>query len=175
MNEGFGFAEDMAFAVQAVEDKYLSYLQSIDPNIEKINFIYGRPFEINKEIQEMSQGISSRFGKHPLIGLFEPISIIHPKDGTYPYASNVEIIIAMPTSTEKTSYEREQENVKPILMPIYKELMAQIAKRPMVVCQNPKKDLAHRKTVIKNGRFFNDLVDCIEIKDLTVKFHFSHC
>lgn len=175
MGQGFGFAEDMAFAVQAVEDKLLAYLQTIDPCIQKINFIYGRPVEINKEIQEMSSGISSRFSKHPIVGLFEPIAIIHPKDGSYPYASNIEIIIAMPTSSEKTSYEREQQNVKPILIPIYEELMLQIGKRPMVVCQNPKKDLSHRKTVIKGGKFFNDLVDCIEIKDLTLKFYFSHC
>ena len=175
MTEGFGFAEDLAFAVQAVEDKLLAAFQAIDPCIKKINYIYGRPDEINKEIQEMSAGISTKLEKHPLVGLFEPINIVHPKDGKYPYANGVEIIIAMPTSKEKTSYEREQQNVKPILMPLYKELMAQIAKRPMIVAPNPKADLGHTKTVIKGSVFFNDYVDCIQIKDLTLKFKFSHC
>lgn len=174
MREGFDFAEDLGFAVQAVEDELLESFKLIEPNLKKFNYIYGRPAEVNKEIQQMSEGTNSRFEKHPLIALFEPINIIHPKDGSYPFASNVEIIIAMPSTLEWTSYERQQKNVKPFLMPIYERFMHHLSKRQSIIAPNPKKDLAHTKTVIKGGKLFNDLIDCIEIKDLTIKFSFTN-
>lgn len=175
LDEGFDFSKDVAYAVQAVEDKLLCRLQRYNKEIECLNYRYGRPSEINKAIQEMSDGVASKRQKFPLIAVLEPYTIVYPSNGGYAFIDSVDLLIAMPSSDEWDSYTRQTENVDPILQPIYEELLLQIADSPAVVAPNIKKDLPHRRTVHKGGKFFNDLVDVIEIKGLQVKLRNHNC
>ncbi|HEY8969720.1 MAG TPA: hypothetical protein VIM64_11525 [Puia sp.] len=175
MREGLDLVYKFQYVVQATENKLLPGFQTLNQEMQVINCRYGRPAEINAEIQELSLGTNSRYQKFPLIAMFEPLTIVHPSTGEYSFARGVEIIIAMPSESGWDSYQRQQRNVDPYLIPIYQEFMRQLGKHPGIVCRDPKKDLPHTVTIHKGGKLFNDLIDCIEIKDLTIKFKFSNC
>lgn len=171
--KGFDFVEQMRYVVQATEDAILSDLQYNNENIQAIGYLYGTAKEINRELELMAKSSTDKFKRFPLIAIVEPITISQPKDGTWMYAHGFDLLICMSSDKDWSSVTRQNENVVPILLPIYEEFFKQLAKTRSIVCQNPKKDLAHSSTIHKGALFFSQWIDLIEIKGLEVKINQS--
>jgi hypothetical protein len=176
--------DEMAAIVAAVDAVTFPTLQ------KHINYIYGHPLEIQNRLQLLtnSPDVNDRKKKFPLIALFEDIPIRRGvEEGVYGTAI-MTIIIANITEPDFTSEERETNNFKPILIPIYLEFLNQLVS-PVVKNADGNKllfvDNADRikHTQINHkywGRqgtegnvksIFNDYIDCIEIQNLEVSFY----
>jgi hypothetical protein len=155
------------------------------PTLQKhINYMYGHPLEIQNRLQELtnSPDINDRNKKFPLIYLVEDITERRGVDeGVYCNAV-MNIFIINATEPTYTSEQREVNNFRPILIPIYQEFLNQLMS-PMqknVFIENPDR-IRHTKINHKYwGRqgtegnvknIFNDYIDCIELQNLEVSFY----
>lgn len=103
--------------------------------------------------------------------------------GQYQYA-NLNIIIATSTLSTFKQPERLEKNFKPVLYPIYYELIDAIYRSKYTSFYN-KGEITHSKTdryfwgkedIYGNkGNKANDFIDAIEIKNLRVKFSLNFC
>jgi hypothetical protein len=91
-----------------------------------LNYIYGDNDEINKQMQLLSQGTNSKAKRFPLIALILPLKI---KDGELWEVPNMKIVIATETNADLLFPDRYKQSFKPILYPIYYELMEQLMHR----------------------------------------------
>lgn len=149
-----------------------------------INYMYGHPLEIKNRLQELtnSPDINDRNKKFPLIFLVEDIPIRRGvEEGVYGTAV-MTIFIINTTEPNYTSEQRETNNFKPILVPIYQEFLNQLMS-PMqknVFVENPDRirhtQINHKywgrqgtEGNVKN--IFNDYIDCIELQNLEVSFY----
>jgi hypothetical protein len=91
------------------------------------------------------------------------------------------MIIANITEPQLITEQRYEKNFRPVLYPIYQELLRQIASPSQKTFFVEDEELiAHTKIDRVNwgkqglyggaANTFNDFLDCIEIKDLQIKF-----
>ncbi len=142
--------------------------------------------EVLQNLQQLDQASLSA-KKWPLVILLcdipETIGGRDAAQGQYQYA-NLNIIIATSTVNTFKQPERLEKNFKPILYPIYYEVIDAIYRSKYTSFYN-KAELTHTKT----DRYFwgteniygnkantaNDYIDAIEIKNLRVKFSLNFC
>lgn len=169
--------------VANVSAKLLTQLQAHDPKIEAVNYLHGHPIEIIETLGQKDKSATLRFQKYPLVALFQDFSEDH---GTIGLDSTVSlnIIIARATKPAYKADERYTENFKPVLYPIYQELLQQIVyskaflKYGATTLPHTKIDRLYwgREGLYKNdGNVFNDFLDCIEIKNLQLKLNLKNC
>lgn len=136
-----------------------------------LNYQYGYVYELNETLKQMEANPAMYDKKFPLVWLAEPYT---EKRSTYAYWADVlDMRMFIMSSTSKTvkSTDRMTDVFKPILLPIYRELIKQIDNSPVFVKQ---KEVVHNKI----NRYYwgeaqqsvlNDPVDCIEISNLQLK------
>jgi len=175
--------------VAKVSAEMLPTLQAL--NAEKgyeltgVHYQYGTGYEIIETLNQMSQN-NSNVNKYPLICLFLDVK---EEFGTAPgiYSNIPELRIAICNSTSDTfkAYQRDEENFKPILTPIYQSLLRQLSLRGDIFMGVSGKDLRHdakrnyfwgREGVYgKDGAIFNDKLDAIEITFKDLKIYSTYC
>ena len=148
-----------------------SYLATTNKNI---NFQYGDKDEITKQMQLLTQGTTSKNTKYPFIGLVMPFT---EKRGVEFYADVTfpRIIIATVTGADEDFNKRYESYFKPVLYPIYYELLNQLMRVPGIVISIADPDhIDHTKMdvpkIIPKESGLNDHVDAIVISNMRLTF-----
>ena len=166
---------EMDRIVQIVSDNLLAQLQAAQPGTVGINFQFGPPTEIKHQLSLLGKG-ERRAEKWPSIFLYRPYT---EGAGSGEYETvKLTMLIVNYTTSSRLSRDRQIENFEPILLPIYKELMRQIARSSFFVVMNPATDMRHTKllhdyfgkdSTPEPKRVLHDFADVIEIRDLELK------
>lgn len=167
--------------VQLVSSKLLTKLQETDPLITGVNYDYGHYTDIRERL--LAKGKTNKQAKYPLVCLFEDHKISHRKEGltgiTY-----LKLIILFSSKNDITREQREQNVFRPILYPIYFELLNQITVSGYFNVYDVTKiphDQVNRPHwgdpgLYKNeGYLFGDVLDGIEIANLQLETFLPNC
>ena len=168
--------------VAKVNDVLIGQLQEYDPNIVAINYQFGEYKEVfGTLVQQGKEAGGAK--KYPLIWLWMPITL--DAGGTVGVAevSPLRIIIARwGNNTDKTA-ERYCNNFKPVLYPIYLELLNQLYLDPRIISE-VSSQIPHRhidwpywggESPPEDANPFSDYVDAIELKDLKINLLLKNC
>jgi hypothetical protein len=163
--------------VKAVEVALLAQLKAVDATITGINYLYGPPLEIYNTLAQMSGSL--QYAKYPLVALYQPFDenqgTVTGIDSTTP----LRIIIARASNATDKAKERYDKNFRPILYPIYSELLYQLGiERRIAVTtwqeiKRKKRDWPYWDNDGKNPLI--DYVDIIEISGLELNFRLKNC
>jgi hypothetical protein len=155
----------------ALKEDPTSYLST---SARILNYIYGDNDEINKQMQLLSQGKDSKQKRFPLVALILPLKII---DGELWEVPLLKIVIATETDENILFPKRYEQSFKPILYPVYYELITQLSYR--TVESDPQ---AFRASVTevpkyipvvqqnKTDGILNTIVDALVIEIQNIKF-----
>ncbi len=170
--------------VQAVSTKLINYLQTIDPAIEAVNYLHGHPKEIIETLMQRDKSDTFQFKKYPLVALFQDFPENHNQQIGIDNEASLHLVIVQSTRPDYKADERYTKNFKPILYPIYMELLQQISFSKAILNYGVG-DLPHTKIDRlywgKEGIYgseanvFNDFLDCIELRDLKLKINMKFC
>lgn len=147
---------------------------------------YGHIIEVLENMKQLDKQNQSSL-KYPCVILIcdfrEQVFTPGAFYGQYQDATLNMLIVNSTVNTYK-AHERLQHVFKPILYPIYLELMEQIKQSPITVVYG-NTQLGHtkidrlffgREMVYGNtGNIFNDYIDAIEIQNLRVKLRNNYC
>jgi hypothetical protein len=146
-----------------------------------VHYIYGHPTEAVNTILEMTKNVKTAAKKYPLIYLYMDFDEDH--DGTIEQGFTVSLHLAIATWTQPgwKADKRYTEKFKPVLYPIYDELMYQIARSGYFMVYSQHK-IPHTKTDrpywgSSNGRgnIADDHCDCIELSNMKLLVNFNFC
>lgn len=166
--------DEFADIASKVSTKLLATLQTFDANITGVHYLHGHPIEIIETLAERDKSGTFRFKKYPLIALFQDFPEEMGQIG-YNGEARLHLIIARATQATYKAPDRYTKNFKPVLYPVYLELMKQIhySKAFQTISET---QIRHTKIdrlywgkeglYANEGNVFNDKIDCIEIKDL---------
>ena len=165
-----------------VNDVLIDKLRSYDPTIDAINYQYGEYKEVFGTLVEQGK-IDGGARKYPLVWLWMPIVLSHGDTLGIEEVSPLRIIIARwGNNTDKTD-ERYCNNFKPVLYPIYLELMNQLYLDPRIISDGSGR-IPHRQTdwpywggesPSEEANPLSDYVDAIELKDLKINLLLKNC
>jgi len=168
--------------VARVELKLIAQLHAFDASIVQINYQAAPPKEINETLIEWTGSTNYDTKKFPLFGLFQGFGEQKGKEIGLDGVEKITIIIARINDQNLKTDERYENNFKPVLYPIYLEFLHQLFldKRIMARSEN---DFPHTKidwpywggTEQQPKNPFNDRMDIIELKDLTLKINLKNC
>lgn len=170
--------------VEATRALILPYLQSVQPRIETVQYLYGHYVEITNRLQTMSKTEEKDKLRYPLIALMQDIpETVGNLTGNYGTAS-LALLIVYKTNENDYVPDRYQKVFKPILLPIYHAFLQCLAMSSDFQVQAVK-DLRHTKfdrprwgTSGTNGNtanVFNDILDAVEIRNLVVTVKTTKC
>lgn len=169
-------------AVQKVSDKLTLKLQEEDQYITGVHFEHGHPKEIIETLLQQSKSTSKKFSRFPLVALFQDFP--ESKGSAFDSEVTLHILICYGTSNTYKAAQRYDKTFRPVLYPVYDELLEQmrLEKRFNIVNKSliphTKIDRLYwgRETESGNeANKFNDLLDCIELKDLKIKIDRKIC
>ena len=124
MSDAYTYLVDVLkdVVVPRVNSKLLDKMQGIDSLITAIHFEYGHYTDIKERLIMRAKNQENRY---PLICLFEDYSLVHQKEGITGIA-NLQMIILYLSKPDITREQREVNVFRPILYPIYFELLRQL-------------------------------------------------
>jgi hypothetical protein len=172
----------MADVVTATNEVILPTLQQVDSSIVGINYQFGHLKELIATMQQYERAPSFKAKKYPLVALFLDFPENMGKSGGYPGACNLQMLIAMSTDPKMKTFERYENNFKPILYPIYYELIRQLDASNDFVVQSAKKvdngvedHPYYGKGGLADtaGNVFADCIDAILINTLNLTINFN--
>jgi hypothetical protein len=137
-------------------------------------YMYGHPLDIEKRLQDMatSPDLIVRSSRFPMVVLFQDFAEqMGTQSGIYTTTS-LNLVIVTNSEQNWNSEERYDKNFRPLLYPIYGELIRQVDQAGL--SENSDK-IRHRKYdrvfwSVSNKNPFNEYIDAIEIQSLEVKF-----
>lgn len=171
--------QHLKYLVQFAEDKILTQLQTINPNICCINYMYGSYKAIESELQIMAQDPNRTCQRYPVVMLIEDFPVII--NTSYYDQVKMTLIIAIDTEMNYSSQDRQMLIYDQILNPIYEALINEIANSSFFMVYNPLKDMPHQKIDHKlwnksSGKNeMGSFIDAIELKNLTLKLEMAAC
>lgn len=143
---------------------------------KKVYFLQGSLLEVTNVLQSYTNAVSPlKNQKYPLVILVRDIKekINEQKDGIGT-SFKARILIVTLTNPDLRSEGRELRNFKPILLPIFAELIRQISKSkafrmPTIKDMDITKwDCYFYGTRENNKNIFNDYIDAIDIESITL-------
>ena len=171
-------ADEIGKIVARVETVVLPQLQAFDSNIQGVFYEYGPGLEIKETLKQKDRSASFQFKKYPLVALlmdFEEER--NPGIGVYA-ETKLTLVICHHTRPEYKTKERYEKNLKPILYPIYLELLEQLKLSGIAFSQNG--EYAHTKIDHpyygrddSNAGF--DFLDAIEMKGFAIRLYQAEC
>jgi hypothetical protein len=152
--------------------------------IEQINFQHGHKIELIETLYQMDKSPTERFNKYPLVWLVQDLTEeIGKETGVYAEVS-LSIIIAHHTEHSHKIGTRMEKVFKPVLYPIYYQLLEYLSRSARVIEGNDEM-IRHRKidrsywgrnAVGGNDKLkLEDYVDAIELENISLKINFSNC
>ena len=149
---------------------------------KKVYFMHGHPKEIVQVLQSYTQGPATKNQKYPLIALLRDIREKSGLNSDGPFTSfNARLVICTLTSPHLRADDREAQNFKPILLPIYEELISQISQSP--IFGMPSRESMQ---LIKWDRYFwgtqeadkhvlGDYIDAVEVEQMLLTIYNKNC
>lgn len=139
-----------------------------------LNYQYGFVKELNETLKQYEADPAKFDKKFPLIWLPEPFTTVHGEDGIYGTAE-VDFFLIINTDKTYKAADRMAANYKPILYPVRRQLLIEIA--ASTVFDNNIADLMNHKTT--KGYYWgeaqqtvlNDSVDCLHISGLKLRIN----
>ena len=170
--------------VASVSTKLLPKLQAYDGGIQLIQFMHGHYEEVKQILKQFTENETLNNKKFPLVVLLHDYPIKMGQTGIYG-EGEFHLLICTTTDPTFNSDDRYAKTFNPVLTPIYKELMHQIAKNGIYFLTQGEGQIQHtmierlywgRSGVYGNvSNIFNDWIDCIEITNLSLKINNVHC
>lgn len=167
--------------VTKVQTLLLAKLQTFDPQIVGINYLYDAPKGMIDTLVQMTPTEGAK--KYPLVGLFLPVKEKHGTQIGIDDIPNLRIIIGRYSDPVQKTPERYANNFKPVLYPIYNELIHQFDVDRRFLTQGAQM-IQHDKTdwpywggdsPPESANPFNDWLDIIEISNLQIKLNLKNC
>ena len=158
-------------------DVFTEIVQNVDNVLfstlnKHILFQYGSSVKILNKLVSLNNAIASKTNRFPLVALFMPFTETK-QVGFYSKLTIPKLVIcALSNGTDDVS-KRMEVTFKPILEPIYQELLNQISYHKMFL-DNTADFLPHVKKMnpgaaASKDSKFNEFVDAIEIYNLELK------
>lgn len=170
--------------VEAVSAAMLPTLQAYDSAITGVHYLHGHPVEIIETLTQRDKSDTWRYKKYPLVALFQDFPESHNGQIGIDNEATLHIVIAYSSIATYKSPERYAKKFKPVLYPIYLELMNQIVLSAKFLNYGVS-TIPHIKIdrlfwgkeglYGNTGNVFNDMLDCIEIRDLKLKVNLKNC
>lgn len=163
--------------VAKVSERVIPELARAQPTITGVQCLVGHHNEIRNRL------VAQKSGKYPLIAVFQDFVERKGDISGYP---TVDLQLIILYYTQKTSYteDRYDKVFKPILYPIYDELLTQIIKHPEVAIISPNR-IEHDKidrphwgdpgTYGNKEYLLDDVLDGIELRNLKLVLQKIKC
>jgi len=163
-------------------DLFKNITTQVSTKMEKnINFLHGHPKEVTETLAEMTKNPTASAKKYPLIALFQDFEEDKSSDFI---RIRPQLIIATMTDKGLKAADRYELTFKPELYPIYDTFLEVIAKSGYFN-EATVKQIKHIKIdrlfwgrtglYGSEKNIFNDYIDCIEIKELTLNVKPNSC
>ena len=139
-------------------------------NLANLNYLYGYLSEVKERLAQDSLTAEFRAKKYPLVWLVEPFTV----SGGGPNnagSTSLQFFIINDSTTGWTRQQRTDNNYKPIIIPIYHELLKQIQVKSDVfeIVNIAKHSYTDRPFWGKDQQnAINDVFDCREITGLEI-------
>ena len=152
-------------------------------NLTGVHYQYGTGLEIIETLSQMSQN-DSEMDKYPLICLFLDVNeTFGTEAGVYSEIPTLRMAIINSTDMNFKAYQRDDENFKPILTPIYQCLLRRMHTEGAFMFNglgfehDAKRNYFWGREGLygKEGSIFNDRLDAIEITFRNLKIYSSYC
>lgn len=174
------YVHDMIGTVAAAVDTTL--FGTGNPAFPHVYYAHGHPREIVNDLQAKLRDDNLKDKRLPLIMLFHDYEVLR-NSNVYYGTANLNIAIAALTQQNWSTAERYVNTFKPILEPIYFELLRQLGKstyfvNALAMVEHTKIDRVFwgRTGIYGNeGNTFNDYLDCIELKGTKLTVKQQHC
>lgn len=176
--------------VSRVENVVLSTIQANETaalgstKIQGINYQKGHKIELIQTLSQMEANASTQQQKYPMVYLVQDFTERRGRSIKQYAEVNLQIFIAHYTEATRKVDDRMTKVFKPVLYPIYYELMNQISLEPLII-QADEQDIRHDKTDRlywgtqsfggNKEHSLNDYLDAIEVNNLTLNFNFKTC
>lgn len=155
-----------------------------DSNIVTINYQKGHKIELIERLLQMGKAQDFAAQKYPLVYLVQDFDERRGRDTGIYAEAQLSIIIAHHTQKTHLVDDRYAKVFKPVLYPIYYELLNQLSKHKLIANADPEA-IEHTKTDRlywgkqsaggNDGLALTDVLDAIEIQDLQLKFYYKTC
>ena len=157
--------------VGTVAQKQLAALKAINSDINAITFIYGSSNELVETLVQMDKSPSLKYNIWPAFLLFLDVSTETTTAASRYPETTLQMAIVMPTDPNYKAAERYEHVFEPILYPLWREFIKQLADSGCfadyeATIRYTKYD---RPYWGRKGNTLNEVVDAIELKDLTLK------
>lgn len=163
-----------------VNGAVLASLQTVNGNIVNVNYEPGVPKAINKKLEQWTNSETFEPKKYPLIGLIQPIDEVNGNNIGLAETGNIRIIICGLSQAEWDTTTRYENNFKPILYPVFDELLNQMFLSPYFLITDPN-NISYTKRDWpfwddgKDTNPFSDILDIIEINFKSLKINLTYC
>lgn len=177
--------DDLRDIVAKVNTIVLPKLQAVRPEIEQVSYSFGTIDELNENLIQQGKTEDGKLIKYPLVFLL--VDIKEPVGNVGDFA-DLKLRLAIINQTSKTFKARQRldNNFKPIIMPIYFELLNQISLAgDIFIGASTPDNIKH--TAIRRyywgressgGNTANkltDYVDGLEIDNLELRYYLNRC
>ena len=140
----------MQYPVRSAGNRCLARLQEADRDIVTVAYLSDTLDGVRARLSECGKSKEKMYERFPLVALIEPYDFNPGPE--WPRAT-VNLLL-LHTSPKDGNAQVRQARVDGILMVLYHELIRAFAKCGLFVCCDPKRDLPHRRKVLKH-----DVVD----------------
>lgn len=149
---------------------------------KKVYFMHGHPKEVVSVLQSYTNSPAMKNQKYPLVALFRDIRE-DLNEQLFGLGSSFKCRFVICTLTTPTlrADDREQKNFKPILIPIFEELIKQISASSFFGCPTvenmkiAKWDRYFWGTQAADKNTLNDYIDAIEVESISLKLINNIC
>lgn len=136
-----------------------------------INYQYGYLPELQATLKEYSKTVEFSTKKYPIVWLVQPFTI-NRVDGGYYGDTTLRFFIIQQSEAGLRAPERMEQKFKPILYPIYRELLNQFLNAGNIFDGLMGDNLPHSVTdryYWGDAQILNDVFDCMEISNMKLK------
>lgn len=132
-----------------------------------LNYQYGYVQELNETLQQWENDPVQQPLKFPLVWLAEPYNVDHSNPDLPGGTVDLELFIINKSGKTWKAEERMNANFKPVIYPIYNQLLNQLAISPVTGVTSTdliKHKYSNRYYFGENNRsVLNDVVDCMRV------------
>jgi hypothetical protein len=140
-----------------------------------LNYQYGYVTELNTMLQQYAASTPEyQAQRFPLVWVRQPFAIKRAWEGFYGTIDDLGIFIMQESEATLTAEERMNKTFKPVIYPIYRELMRQLNLHPAIVYSLS----GRRHTFIDRywwgeiqEAVISDIVDCSELSQVEIQLH----
>ncbi|CAL7961481.1 hypothetical protein GAMM_230005 [Gammaproteobacteria bacterium] len=142
-------------------------------NLAVLNYQFGYLDELNETLKQYSENATDAAKKYPLFWLVQPFTVnkIDSAGGAFYGTTKVRVVLFMHTEKLYKAKQRMDNIFKPVLIPIYSELLNQMDNHQAIVTKYGQRNHEYTERyywgVIQQENF-NDAVDCIDIVNLEI-------